>query len=140
MRPASPISIIQLSNSRADVPSATKRLHLYRSLSYQALSSPHLYSISSFFPKSNPKIANHLHFPKNNAKIPSLTVSNRKNRCIPYIYWAVAIFSVVTNYSNLFFSFTFFLNCFHFAFGYELVISSKATDLMKIVCDSFTFV
>lgn len=36
--------------------------------------------------------------------IPSLTVNKRKNRCIPYIYWAAAIFAVVTNYSNLFFS------------------------------------
>ena len=72
--------------------------------------------------------------------IPSLTANKRKNRYIPYIYWAVAIFVIVTNYSNLFFSFTFFLNCPHFTFGYELIISSKTTGLMKIICDSFPFV
>ena len=72
--------------------------------------------------------------------IPSLTVSKTKNRCKPYGYWATAIFAVVVDYSNLFFSFTFFLNCFHFTFGYELVISSKATGPMKIICDSFPFV
>ena len=72
--------------------------------------------------------------------IPSLTVSKRKNRCISCIYWAVAIFFVVANYSNLFFSLTFFLNCPHFTFGYELIIGAEATDLMKVICDSFPFV
>ena len=40
--------------------------------------------------------------------IPSLTVRKRKNRCIPCIYWGAAIFSVVSNYSNLFLPLTFF--------------------------------
>ena len=58
----------------------------------------------------------------------------------PCVYWAAAIFFVVTKYSNLFFSFTFFLNCSHFTFGYELIIGSESTDIMKIICDSSPFV
>lgn len=72
--------------------------------------------------------------------IPSLTVSKRKNRCIPCIYWVAAIFAVVTKYSNLFPSFTFFLDSSHFTFGYVLIIGSKATGLMKIIRDSFPFI
>ena len=72
--------------------------------------------------------------------IPSLTVSKRKNRCIPCIYWGAAIFAVVTKYSNLFPSFTFFLDRSHFTFGYVLIIGSKATGLMKIIRDSFPFI
>ena len=49
--------------------------------------------------------------------IPSLTVENQKNRCIPCISWSAAIFAVVTKYSILFPSFAFFLNSSHFAFG-----------------------
>ncbi len=55
----------------------------------------------------------------------SLTVRERKNRCIPCIYKATAIFGVVTKYGNLLSSFTLFLNCLHFTFGYELIISLK---------------
>ena len=73
-------------------------------------------------------------------KIPSLTVERLKNRCIPCVYWAAAIFLVVTEYSNLFFSFAFFLDGFHFTFGYELIIRSETTSIMKIVCDSLSFV
>lgn len=69
--------------------------------------------------------------------IPSLTVVKRKNRCIPCIYWDSAIFCVVMVYSILFPSFTFFLNGFHFTFGYELIIRSKATNIMKIIRDGF---
>ena len=72
--------------------------------------------------------------------IPSLTVRKLKNRCIPCTYWVTAIFVVVAKYSNLFFSFTFFLNCSHLTFGYELIVRSEATDLMKIIRDSFPFV
>ena len=72
--------------------------------------------------------------------IPSLTVSKRKNRCIPCIYWVAAIFAVVTKYSNLFPSFTFFLDSSHFTFGYVLIIGSKATGLMKIIRNSFPFI
>ena len=72
--------------------------------------------------------------------IPSLTVGQRKNRCIPYIYWAAAIFLLVTEYSNLFPSFTFFLNCFHFAFGYKLIICSKTAGIMKGICNHISFV
>lgn len=71
------------------------------------------------------------------ATIPSLTVVKRKNRCIPCIYWDSAIFCVVMVYSILFPSFTFFLNGFHFTFGYELIIRSKATNIMKIIRDGF---
>ena len=72
--------------------------------------------------------------------IPSLTVSKRENRCIPCIYWAAAISSVVTEYSNLFPSFTLFLNCFHFTFGYELIVSPKTTDFMESICDRLPFI
>ena len=69
--------------------------------------------------------------------IPSLTVSKTKNRCKPYDYWAAAIFVVVADYSNLFFSFTFFLNGSHTAFGYELIIRSETTGFMEIIRDKF---
>ena len=72
--------------------------------------------------------------------LPSLTVEKRKNRCSPCSYWATAIFAVVTNYSNLFFSFTFFLDISHFTSGYELIIRSETTDFMKIICDSFPLI
>lgn len=68
--------------------------------------------------------------------IPSLTVDKRKNRYIPCICWAVAIFTAVTKYSNLFLPFTFFLDCSHFTFGYELIIGTETTDLMKGIRDS----
>lgn len=74
------------------------------------------------------------------AIIPSLTVRKLKNRCIPCTYWVTAIFVVVAKYSNLFFPFTFFLNCPHLTFSYELIVRSEATDLMKIIRDSFPFV
>ena len=67
----------------------------------------------------------------------SLTVVGRKNRCIPYIYWATAIFTVVSNYSNLFLPFAFFLDCSHFTFGYELVVCPETAGLMKIIRDLF---
>ena len=72
--------------------------------------------------------------------IPSLTVCKRKNRCNPCIYWAVAIFLIVTKYGNLFFSFTFFLDRFHSAFRYKLIIRLKAAGFMKIISNSFPFV
>ena len=71
---------------------------------------------------------------------PSLTVRKRKNRCIPHVYWGIAIFAVVADYSILFFPFTFFLNISHFTFCYELIICSETTDIMKIVRNSFSFV
>ena len=74
------------------------------------------------------------------AKIPSLTVAEIKNRCIPCVYWDTAIFIVVMKYSNLFFSFAFFLDRSHFAFGYELIISSEAAGFMKIICNGFTLI
>ncbi len=72
--------------------------------------------------------------------IPSLTVKKRKNRCIPCVYWAAAIFVVVADYSNLFFSFAFFLNISHFTFCYELIICSETADVMKIIRDRFPLV
>ena len=74
------------------------------------------------------------------ARIPSLTVAEIKNRCIPCVYWGTAIFVVVMKYSNLFFSFAFFLDRSHFAFGYELIISSEAAGFMKIICNGFTLI
>ncbi len=72
--------------------------------------------------------------------IPSLTVVWRKNRCIPCVYWATAIFAVVTESSNLFFPFTFFLNGPHIAFGYKLIIRSETAGLMKGICDPVPFI
>ena len=43
---------------------------------------------------------------------------------------AVAILTVVLNYSILFPSFTFFLDGFHLAFGDKFEICIKTTDLM----------
>lgn len=121
MRPASCFSIIQLSNSRIEkiryIPAADKTfLRLISSLNINF----------TFLILSD--------------IIPSLTVSKRKNRCIPYIYWSAAIFVVVMEYSNLFSSFTLFLNCFHFAFCYKLIISSKTTGFMESVSDRLPFI
>ncbi len=92
--------------------------------------------------KKNPKKKRIIYWTKRKVCgiIPSLTVSKRKNRCIPCIYWVAAIFAVVTKYSNLFPSFTFFLDSSHFTFGYVLIIGSKATGLMKIIRNSFPFI
>ena len=73
-------------------------------------------------------------------KVLSLTVSKRKNRCIPCAYLGTAIFIVVIEYCNLFPSFTLFLNCFHFTFGYELIVCSKSTSFMKIICNGLAFI
>ena len=81
-----------------------------------------------------------LHFFLTCGMIPSLTVAEIKNRCIPCVYWGTAIFVVVMKYSNLFFSFAFFLDRSHFAFGYELIISSEAAGFMKIICNGFTLI
>lgn len=83
---------------------------------------------------------NYLLYKTGNDIIPSLTVKRRKNRCIPYVYWATAIFVVVADYSNLFFSFAFFLNISHFTFCYELIICSETADVMKIIRDRFPLV
>ena len=76
-------------------------------------------------------------FSKKESIIASLTVVGRKNRCIPCVYWATAIFVVVLNYSNLFLPFAFFLNCSHFTFGYELVVCPETAGFMKIIRDLF---
>ena len=68
----------------------------------------------------------------------SLTVVGRKNRCIPRIYWAAAIFAVVLNYSNLFLPLAFFLDRSHFTFGYELVVGPETANFVKSICDFFT--
>ena len=68
----------------------------------------------------------------------SLTVVGKKNRCIPCVYWAAAIFVVVLNYSNLFLPFAFFLDCSHFTFGYELVVCPETAGFMKSIRDLFT--
>src|SRR5699024_10824082 len=68
----------------------------------------------------------------------SLTVVGRKNRCIPYIYWAAAIFIVVSNYSNLFLPFAFFLDCSHFTLGYELIVRPEIAGFVKSIRNLFT--
>lgn len=73
-------------------------------------------------------------------KILSLTVVGRKNRCIPYIYWAAAIFIVVSNYSNLFLPFAFFLDCSHFTFGYELIVRPETAGFVKSIRNLFPLV
>ena len=70
----------------------------------------------------------------------SLTVVGRKNRCIPYIYWAAAIFIVVSNYSNLFLPFAFFLDCSHFTLGYELIVRPKTAGFVKSIRNLFPLV
>ncbi len=54
--------------------------------------------------------------------------------------WELEIKDSGLEYSNLFSSFTLFLNCFHFTFGYKLVIGSKTTSFMEGICDSFPFI
>ena len=53
---------------------------------------------------------------------------------------AAAIFCVVSDYGILFLSFTFFLNCFHLAFGDELVVCAESTGVMYVIRDFCTFV
>ena len=72
--------------------------------------------------------------------LPSLTVVGRKNRCIPYIYWAAAIFIVVSNYSNLFLPFAFFLDCSHFTLGYELIVRPETAGFVKSIRNLFPLV
>ena len=113
MRPASTFSTIQLSNPRAN---------------------NFVYDVRII--RKNKKNVD-----KNGeSMIPSLTVKKRKNRCSPCVYWATATFAVVADYSNLFFSFAFFLNISHFTFCYELIICSETTDVMKIIRDCFPLV
>ena len=94
------------------------------------------------FAKRMPKIFGYFYLWNASAcdKIPSLTVRKRKNRCIPHVYWGIAIFVVVSKYSNLFLPFTFFLNISHLTFCYELIICSETADVMKIIRNSFSFV
>ena len=52
----------------------------------------------------------------------------------------VAVFSLVTKYSILFFSFAFLLNIFHMAFCDELVVSPETTSLMEVIGKPAPFV
>ena len=70
----------------------------------------------------------------------SLTVVGRKNRCIPCIYWATAIFAVVSDYSNLFLPLAFFLDRSHLTLSHELIVCPKTTGLMKVICDRLPFI
>lgn len=74
------------------------------------------------------------------AIILSLTVVGRKNRCIPCIYWATAIFAVVSDYSNLFLPLAFFLDRSHLTLSHELIVCPKTTGLMKVICDRLPFI
>ncbi len=107
MRPASDFIYIQLSNSRVFL---IIQLSNSRAFAREKFGPEEIYPL--FF-------SGQLHFweKKIIIKIPSLTVENQKNRCIPCISWSAAIFAVVTKYSILFPSFAFFLNSSHFAFG-----------------------
>lgn len=125
MRPVSTFFDIQLSNSRAP---------FLRSVPSRSLAISFIIAILLCF-----KIVR-LRIQSVPIIIPSLTVRKRKNRGIPCGYWAAAIFAVVTDYSILFFPFTFFLNISHFTFCYELIICSETTDVMKIIRNSFSFV
>ena len=102
-------------------------------LSQFSRSSEFLYNYAEPFPV-------HLQITWERGMILSLTVSKRKNRCIPCAYLGTAIFIVVIEYCNLFPSFTLFLNCFHFTFGYELIVCSKSTSFMKIICNGLAFI
>lgn len=118
MGPAKYFSIIQLSNSRAR----------------------HRVNSNELLRQNTFVCFKQLQFDHKSYIIPSLTVVKEKNRCIPHVYWSAAIFGLVTVFSNLLPSFTFFLNVFHFTFGYELIIGSKATDIMKGIRNRFPFV
>ena len=70
----------------------------------------------------------------------SLTFLKRKNRYNPCIYWSIAIFAIVIDYSNLFVPFAIFLNCSYFALRYKLIIRSESTDFMQVISNGFSFV
>ena len=110
MRPARYFSIIQLSNSRKK--------------------SKRSFEKSNFLVDETQKYG----------IILSLTVVGRKNRCIPCIYWATAIFAVVSDYSNLFLPLAFFLDRSHLTLSHELIVCPKTTGLMKVICDRLPFI
>ena len=85
-------------------------------------------------------VKGHFSFPSFYYKILSLTVVGRKNRCIPCIYWATAIFAVVADYSNLFLPLAFFLDRSHLTLSHELIVCPKTTGLMKVICDRLPFI
>lgn len=65
------------------------------------------------------------------AIIPSLTVYKKNKIAVCSVNMGVtAIFFSVTDFSNLFFTFTFFLNCFHLTFGNKFKVGIKTTDLV----------
>ena len=72
--------------------------------------------------------------------IPSLTVKKARNCYTPCCIRVIAVPFHFTEYGNLFSAFTFFLDCFHLAFRNELIICSKSTGCMKVICDFFTFI
>ena len=113
MRPARYFSIIQLSNSRV--------CHI------KIQSLPIFHKGPLYYGQNR----------QSGSVFPSLTVRKRKNRCIPCIYWGAAIFSVVSNYSNLFLPFAFFLDCSHFTFSYELVVCPETAGFMKVISNLF---
>lgn len=131
MRPASYFSIIQLSNSR---------VFCKKSAVWNGEKSSKTSTCCWNFLENLPynKRVLKLTVTLLNDIILSLTVDGRKNRCIPCICWAAAIFAVVTNYSNLFLPFTFFLDHSHFTFGYELVVCPETAGFMKVIRDFFS--
>ena len=62
--------------------------------------------------------------------IPSLTVKKNKIAVTLVNMGVTAIFCSVTDYSNLFFAFTFFLNSFHLTFRYKLKVCTETTGFM----------
>ena len=127
MRTARYFSIIQLSNSRIQ---KNRIFH-----GYDFKSCP-FFVIKPACIKTN----TFLLFYRGGAIVLSLTVVGRKNRCIPCIYWATAIFAVVSDYSNLFLPLAFFLDRSHLTLSHELIVCPKTTGLMKVICDRLPFI
>ena len=61
----------------------------------------------------------------------------KKKSLYPLCLLGYSDFSIVSNYSNLFLPFAFFLDCSHFTFGYELVVCPETACFMKIIRDLF---
>lgn len=59
---------------------------------------------------------------------------------VQYLQGLVALFSKNMEYSNILPSFTFFLDFFHFPFGYKLIVGTESACLMEIVRQGCPFV
>ena len=52
----------------------------------------------------------------------------------------VALRALYLKYSNVLSSLTFFLNLFHFAFCYKLIVCTETTYIMKLIGEPLTFI